>query len=330
MAKIVPISVSEDYYQISESVLSSFPKYRLPLDLYVFNEKLAQLQRYYKKETRLSNEQIEEIQNLCKTGDLFVSREDHHIYSQHIVKQLDLVLVDENLKEGEVADITIRALEMRLTEFFNQPVKPLFEPLHADCMVFTEYLWNDKHHIKLFMRRLHEGEYNLIKHTLNTLFVGVWLLMQAKGEELLRKELDNFAIGLLLHDIGMTKVPVFILNKSVQLKPDEKDKIPPHVLAGAQIAQKMDMVSNEIKGACLEHHERLDGSGYPQRVKGDSISMFGAMAAVADSFSAMIQKRVNAEAKSQLDAGKELMLDITRYDKRYSSSLYTALLTKAI
>lgn len=267
MALNVPIGVEEDYYQISEAVLSSFPKYRLPLDLFTMNEKVAQLMQYYKKDSRLSNEQVEEVQNLCREGNLFVSRADHPVYSQHIVKQLGLALVDENLKPGEVADIVLRALDMKLADFFNQPVKPVFAPLYEDVMVFTEYAWADKHHIRMFMRRLYEGEYSLTKHSINTMMVGLWMFLNDKGEGIARKEFDALALGLILHDVGMTKVPPFVLSKTTMLKPDEKEKIPPHVLAGMQVIQKLDLVAEETKAACLEHHERLNGSGYPQKLR---------------------------------------------------------------
>ncbi|MDR2502874.1 MAG: HD family phosphohydrolase, partial [Deltaproteobacteria bacterium] len=181
---VVSKSISEEYYQISEAVLSSFHKYRMPLDLFVLDEKTAQLNPYYKKDSRLNNEQAEKIHTLCHEGNLFVSRADHAVYSQHIVKQLDLVLVDGNLKESEVADIIIRALGLRLSEFMEQPIKMLFQGLLSDCMVFTEYLWADNHRIKLFMRRLHQAEYSLINHSVNTMIIGVWLFMNAKGEEL--------------------------------------------------------------------------------------------------------------------------------------------------
>lgn len=322
----VSIGVEEDYYQISEAVLSSFPKYRLPLDLFTVDEKVAQLMQYYKSGNRLSNEQVEEVMNLCREGNLFVSRKDHPIYSEHIIKQLDLVLVDDNLKPGEVADIIIRGLVARLGDFLDQPVKPMFEPLYSDCMVFTEYLWSDRHRLKMFMRRLYDGEHNLARHSINTACVGLWLFNNAKSDGISRKEFDAAAIGFMLHDVGMTKVPSFILSKPGILKADERDKIPPHVLAGMQVIQKMDLAADEAKLPCLEHHERLDGSGYPQKKK--DLSVVGGIAAVADSFSAMIQKRVYAEAKTQKDAAHELSTD-TRYDRRFSGALLTALVTDA-
>lgn len=324
MQNLTPEKIVEEYYQISEAILSSFPKYRPPLDLFRFKEDIAQLQLFIKKDTRISNEQIEEIFALCKEGNLFVSRADFPIYSKHILKQLDLVLVDRNLKEGEVADITMDALGRCLADFFAQPVKPVYDQLHEAAQVVTEYLWQDKHRLRLYVRRLRTGEHSLVSQSLNSFVIGLWLLCKTQGEDLRRKEFDRVAMGMLIHDVGMTKVPSFIITKATPLKPEEKEKIPPHPIIGMKIAQKLELVTDEIKGTVLEHQERLDGSGYPQHLKGSAISRLGRLAAVADSFAAMIQKRPYAEAMSPKDAARDLAADKTRYDSVFTTPLMTA------
>ena len=149
MAKIkkaaVPDNISEEYYQISEEILSSFSKYRPPVDLFRFREDIALLYPLYRKGQRLTNEQVEEAQTLCREGSLFVSRSDHPIYVEHIAKQADLVLV---------------------------------------------------------------------------LAVGLWLCLENQEGELKRRFLDRLALGLLLHDAGITKLPGYVLNKSTPLKQD--------------------------------------------------------------------------------------------------------------
>ncbi len=326
MQNVTSENISEEYYQISEAILSSFPKYRPPLDLFRLKEEIAQLQLLIKKDTRITNEQIEELFTLCRDGNLFVSRADFPIYSKHIVKQLDLVLVDRNLKEGEVADITLRALGLQLTDFFDQPVKPVFDLLYEDVQVVTEYIWQDKHRLRLYLRRLFTGEHSLINQSLNTFIVGLWLLCKTQQEDLRRREFDRAAMAFLLHDAGMSKVPSFITGKTTPLKPEERDKIPSHPILGMKIAQKLDIVTDELRGIILEHQERLDGSGYPQKLKGDAISRLGRLAAVADSFAAIIQKRPYAEALSPVEAAKELANDKARYDANFTKPLLTAYL----
>lgn len=319
-----PESISEEYYQISEPILSSFPRYRPPLDLFVFNSAIMQLVLFSRKGTRLSNEQVEEAQRLCGEGELFVARSDHPVYSKHIIKQLDLVLVDRNLKEAEVADICLSALEIRLPEFFEQPVKPVFDHLYADLMVITEYLWADTHRIKLFTRRLFRDEHTLARHSINSLATGLWLFMAGREDELRRKDFDQAALSLLLHDAGMAKVPGFITGKTTPLKPEEKEKIPPHVLAGYKIMHKLDQTFDMMRQATLEHHERLDGSGYPQRSK--EISSFGRLVAVADAFAAMIQKRPYADAQTPLAAAQELATEKSKLDFAYTGKLLAAII----
>lgn len=322
----VPDKISEEYYQISEEILSSFSRYRPPVDLFQFKENIAQLYPLFRKGQRLTNEQVEEAAALCREGSLFVSRSDHSIYVEHIAKQADLVLVDDNLVESEVADILLKALAMRLSAFFEQPVLALFEPLYKDVMVLTEYLWQDKYRARLFMRRLHTGEASLVAHSLNVLSVGLWLFVTATAEYK-RRMLDRVALGLMLLDAGMTKLPGYVLNKSTSLKQDEWDKIMVHPLAGIKMMQKVNQAFDELNLLILHHHERLDGSGYPQKLKGDAISPIGRLAGVADSFSAMITKRPYAEAMKPVEAAQALAADKNRYDTRYATLLHNAFLT---
>lgn len=323
-ANRVPDNINEEYYQISSEILSSFPKYRPPVDLFRFKEDIAVLAPFSRKGARLSNEQVEEVARLCDEGLLFVSRSDHHIYSEHIVKQLDLVLQDHNLKEAEIVNICIQALKNRFSAFMEQPVKAVFEPLHNDVLVVTEYLSRDKTHINAFMRRLSK-EHDPANHAVNTMSIGLWL-WQKITEDQQRKNLDNMALGLLTHDIGMSKVPQFFLTRPGQLKAEEKEKVVLHPLQSAKIMQKMEITANEVLQACFEHHERLDGSGYPQKLKGEQLKSASRIAAVADSFSAMISKRPWADAKDPKDAANELATD-PRYDNRLGRYLVAAYAT---
>ena len=315
----VPMNINEEYYQISGEILSSFPKFRPPVDLFRFREDIAVLAPYCVKGSRLSSEQVDEVAQLCAEGDLFVSRSDHPIYSRHIVKQLDLVLQDNNLKEAEIADICIRALLMRCSDFFEQPVKTLFEPLYRDVMVVTEYLWSDKHHINTFMRRLFRKN-NLARHSINSMIVGLWIWLQSTGEYR-RKDMDRIAVAMLLHDVGMCKVPPFLLSKAGPLKQEEREKIIPHPIVGVRLMQKMEVSFDELLRACFEHHERNDGSGYPQHTKGGQISKVGRLTAVADSFAAMICERPFRQGKDILQSAKDLTAD-QRYDQEMTKHLF--------
>jgi HD-GYP domain-containing protein (c-di-GMP phosphodiesterase class II) len=194
-------------------------------------------------------------------------------------------------------------------------------------MVVTQYLWNDPHRLRLFIRRLNREEHTLARHSVNTFSIGLWLFTNPMPENMSRKSFDQAALALLLHDVGMAKIPAFITGKTTPLKPEEREKIPPHTIAGYKIMHKLDQTYDAMRQATLEHHERLDGSGYPQHIK--DISPFGRLTAVADAFSAMLQKHPYAPAMQPMTAAKELTNAKQSFDLSLAGKLLVALLSDA-
>ena len=313
---------NEDYFQINTDILASFPKFRLPLNLYTLKEDIGVLQICYKKNTRMTEAQVEALAALCADGNVFVARSDQNIYRSHMLQQLDLVLLDPNLTEDETVDLCIAAAVMRYKNYYEQPVPDILELLYRDVMVITEYIWGDKKRIFSFMRRLFR-QFKPEKHAVNTMIAGIWLWLNLQKEGT-RKEFDRAVIAFVLHDIGMSKIPDFILKKRTILNPDERDKVEQHPLISVKILHKSELQFDELVKACFEHHERIDGSGYPQRAKGDRISFIGRLTAVADSFAAMITERCYAKPKDLKVACSELVRD-GRYDKSMTATLAKAL-----
>jgi len=319
--------LDEEYYQISPQILESFPKFRPPLNLYVFNEDVAQIQILKKAGERMDKPFQEELAKRCAEGDVFVSRVDYPIYSKHISKQLDLVLVDKHLKEHEIAEIFKQALTNRLGEFMEQPVKAVFDLLYTDLMVLTEYLWGDFNRIKSLIRRMYR-EHNLTNHSFNTGVLGLWLYREVYPDTDVRKTYDKVALALFLHDIGMTKIPKFITEKNKPLTTDERQKVNMHPLLGSKIMLGLGIKFDEMQQTIMEHHERMDGSGYPGKSK--KITPLGRITAVTDSFCAMITKRPHAQAKSVEKAIEELMAQDTKYDNRMAGFLNAAYSSKGV
>ena len=102
-----------------------------------------------------------------------------------------------------------------------------------------------------------------------------------------------------------------------------------HPLAGIRMMQKLNLSFDELNQAIIQHHERLDGSGYPQKLRASAISQVGRLCAVADSFSAMITRRPYAAAREPLAAAQELADAQNRYDSLYAAPLLRAYQTNA-
>jgi len=322
----IPDGLNEEYYQISADILGSFNKYRPPLNIFSFKEDVARIMPYYKVGGRLTNEQVEELAGMTKEGLIFVSRDDHPVYVKHISYQLDLVLVDGNLKEKEIADIFTQALTRKLQEFFDQPVPVVFEKLWIDLMVLTEYLYEDIRRARALVRRLHTT-HSLENHSVNCGFLGLALWGKIKDKNfsagVKRKTFDRVAAGLFLHDMGMTKVPPFIRTKDKPLTGDERVKVNAHTKTGYEMLNKLNLKYAEIEQCVTEHHERVNGSGYP--LKSAKQEFPSRLCAVVDSFCAMITKRSYAEGMGFVKAAAELGSD-GRYDKEITKALQILLM----
>lgn len=95
----------------------------------------------------------------------------------------------------------------------------------------------------------------------------------------------------LLHDLGKVAMPDHILNKPGKLTEAEFDVMRGHPRAGADLLHTLSEMPPEVIDACLHHHEKVDGSGYPSRLAGDQISLMARMAAICDVYDAITSNR---------------------------------------
>ncbi len=123
------------------------------------------------------------------------------------------------------------------------------------------------------------------------------------------KELEELEISAILHDVGKIGIPDYILLKPGKLTKEEFEYIKRHPIIGAQILSELKYVTESMIYGTLEHHERLDGSGYPYGKKEGELSLFGKIISVVDVYDALTAKRVYKEGWS-----KEKVLAILKED----------------
>ncbi|WP_042885473.1 HD-GYP domain-containing protein [Achromobacter sp. DH1f] len=123
--------------------------------------------------------------------------------------------------------------------------------------------------------------------------VAVCALMISLARELNFNHEDVQIAGLagLLHDIGKVSVPLSILNKSGKLSAEEFDIIRGHPIAGFNILKEWKNMPQKVLDACLHHHEKIDGSGYPYRLIGNEITQISKMTAICDVYDAITSDR---------------------------------------
>jgi HD-GYP domain-containing protein (c-di-GMP phosphodiesterase class II) len=124
------------------------------------------------------------------------------------------------------------------------------------------------------------------------------------GEELglSQARLRELAIGALAHDVGKLSVPNGILQKPSSLTDEEFEVIKRHPEWGWELLRELGGFSKLVSRLVLDHHERLDGSGYPRGLRGGELDLETRVLAVCDVFDALISRRVYREAWSRGDA----------------------------
>jgi len=146
------------------------------------------------------------------------------------------------------------------------------------------------------------NEYTAL-HSIRTCILGI-----AFGRHLVftKEELIDLGVGLMLHDVGMLKIPKEILTKPAGLNAQEFDAMKRHVGWGIAIVKKSGGLPPLATQVLQQHHERGDGEGYPVRLKGDAISQAGYISSIVDVYDAVTSDRSYSGGMSAEDALKRM------------------------
>lgn len=155
------------------------------------------------------------------------------------------------------------------------------------------------------LTKIREKDSYLLEHSLN---VAVLLANFAKYLGMEEEEIQELALAGFLHDIGKIKIPDDILHKPGRLTDFEMNIMRDHVYYGVQTLEEMGLPEHIIR-TMAEHHERLDGYGYPDGLRGDEISLYGRMIAIVDTYDAITADRVYKAGMPSQKAMKILLGD---------------------
>ncbi|RZV35823.1 MAG: HD-GYP domain-containing protein [Chromatiales bacterium] len=139
----------------------------------------------------------------------------------------------------------------------------------------------------------------------NSLATSIWALVFGRHLGLDHESLTAAGLGALLLDIGKMKLPPELLNKTEPLTDVERAHVQSHVGHSLKTIKEAGNVDRRVLDMVSTHHERFNGSGYPNGLKGTQIPVFGRIAGIVDSYTAITSDRPYAAAKSSYDAMRE-------------------------
>jgi HD-GYP domain-containing protein (c-di-GMP phosphodiesterase class II) len=121
------------------------------------------------------------------------------------------------------------------------------------------------------------------------------------------QQIYEIGVAGLLHDVGKTKIPPEILNKPARLDPEEFELIKQHSAFGYRMLKERGDYNEAIELGVLQHHEKMNGTGYPLGAPAEQISSYARILTVADIYDALVTERPYKSAFSQRDAVEMIM-----------------------
>ena len=172
--------------------------------------------------------------------------------------------------------------------------------------------------LKDLLTRINEKDHYTSRHSKAVLqySLAIYDAMEDHGPDIPREDL---AFAALFHDVGKCFVPVEILQKPERLEQAELRYILRHPIDSGRMLQPK--FGEQIAEIARNHHERLDGTGYPRGLREEDISLSSQIVAVADSFDAMTSNRGYNVVKSYLEAAQELASLSQQYNPMITSVL---------
>jgi len=287
-----------------------------PVDLYI-KSAAAQPFVLYRAAHTVFREEVRERLVGNGVDTLWLSRKDERAFDEYVEENIGAIVRSDLMPPREASKVVYNCSARVMQDVFSDPrsgrnmqrAQNMIEAAVLTIMKNPNSLWH--------MTELASHDYYTYTHCVN-----VSMFLVAASAELLdirdEQRLRRIGMGGIFHDIGKSHIPEKILLKPGKLTPEEFATIKEHPQLGLDVVgghTRLPRVSAEI---IRHHHERFDGSGYPDGLKGDQISSVARLSTVIDVYDALTTKRCYAPARKPFDA-VELM--VTRMAGHFDGDL---------
>ncbi|MDD5168252.1 MAG: DUF3391 domain-containing protein [Syntrophales bacterium] len=211
---------------------------------------------------------------------------------------------DDHLTPEKKADLVQQHSITMMKNLLEQPSAANIQDVKNATTELVDLILRDDE-TTFFLINITDHDYNTYTHSVN---VGVMAIALAKT--IFRRsdnhDLHALGAGFFLHDLGKVRIDLNIINKPGKLNDDEMKEMKRHPFLGFSLLQEAKQMTRELKLIVLQHHEKLNGDGYPYGLRGDDIHIYGRICAIADIFDAMTSRRPYKEPMPPFTALKNM------------------------
>lgn len=221
----------------------------------------------------------------------------------------DISVADEFARSCEIYDEASENVKSLFLETsMGKPLSP--ESMNVLAGEITDSILRNEHAITILTRIRQKSNYQW-EHAINcgVLICGFGLYIGLKKETV-----QEMTLGALLHDIGTAKVSSAILEKNGELTANEMSVVKKHVIWGVELSKRDGFSSPIIVDMLVNHHERLDGSGYPRGLSDKKLSKLSRMTAIVDVYDAMTGNKPYKQGDLPQSVLRHLLKEKNKYD----------------
>lgn len=275
----------KDFFPITPSNLSSCST--VGFDIYL-REKNDRFVLYHEKSNTLAPSFIKKINDHLQLT-LYILKDQRTQYMSFISGSIGSILTDESIDADAKAAMVYDSATELMGGIFEDPYAEVsissaksFVKQTLDYFIHTPEAFSK-------LMNLTSHDYYTYTHSVNVYLYGTFLARQL--DFVSPEDLEMFATGFLLHDIGKSQIDLAILNKEGKLNEDEWAIMKQHPTVGAKILAETHKFPRDMLVAVEQHHEKMDGSGYPHGLTSGDIHPFSKICLIADVFDALTTKR---------------------------------------
>lgn len=234
------------------------------------------------------------------TDILYIDASDRKEYQLYLQDNLEAIIEDKGVPSGEKSKAAYECATGLVEGLLEDPRSgEHVKRSKAFIANLVTYMLKDSSAFFTLMDSI-SFNYTTYTHSVNVAVFGIALAHRL--EQFTQETINTIGSGLLLHDVGKGLIDQKILNKQGPLNEKEWAIMKQHPMDGARLLRTLGQVSEQALIIVEGHHEKLDGSGYPQGLRGSDIHQYARIAAIADIFDALTTQRPQRPALRSFSA----------------------------